>query len=503
MLAWQKVVRGFRVGCPIMAIETSDPGNTIRGLCETFQTELESDPVAVVVWDCVQGLHAPSQSGNASARLAEAALTTIDGPENYGNPTMMLVELKRLPRRTVVVMVNAHLFLNEPTVKQAIWNLRDDFKASKKTLVLCGPSVVLPVELQHDVILITEPLPDAVALAGVVGDVAHAASECSGVTVTDEEIANAADAALGVTAFAAENLTSFAVTKDGLNVDDVWASKKAKINQTPGLRMIESTDLDGIGGVAQVKKFMRGIMAGQDQPNAIVFVDEIEKSIGGTSGDTSGVSQDQLGQLLQYMQDNNASGCIFVGPPGAAKSAIAKSVGSESGIPTIQLDLGGAKGSLVGESEAKIRDALKVVNAVSGGKTLWLATCNSLAVVPPELRRRFKLGTWFFDLPDLEERKAIWKIYATKYKVESDQYGKLLDREWTGAEIESCCQIAWRIGCSVEEAAEYIVPVAKAASEAIESLRSNAAGRLLDASFPGTYKRDRSSKTEPKARRFE
>lgn len=31
---------------------------------------------------------------------------------------------------------------------------------------------------------------------------------------------------------------------------------------------------------------------------------------------------------------------------------------------------------------------------------LWIATYNSIGTLPPELRRRFTLGTYFFDLPD-------------------------------------------------------------------------------------------------------
>jgi hypothetical protein len=52
---------------------------------------------------------------------------------------------------------------------------------------------------------------------------------------------------------------------------------------------------------------------------------EIEKALAGSGGsDTSGVSQGMLGALLTFMQDEGATGCIFIGPPGAAKSAPSK-----------------------------------------------------------------------------------------------------------------------------------------------------------------------------------
>ena len=37
--------------------------------------------------------------------------------------------------------------------------------------------------------------------------------------------------------------------------------------------------------------------------------------------------------------------------------------------------------------------------------------------LPPELRRRFTLGTFFFDLPLREERKAIWDIYFKNWNL--------------------------------------------------------------------------------------
>src|SRR5207247_2098718 len=152
-----------------------------------------------------------------------------------------------------------------------------------------------------------------------------------------------------------------------------------------------------IGGVDNAKTFLARLVHGKEPPRAIVFIDEIEKALAGSSGDSSGVSQSFLGTLLSWMQDKEAQGCLFLGPPGAAKSAVAKAVGNTVGIPTISFDLSGMKASLVGESEARLRIALDVVEAVSQGRALFVATCNSLAALAPEIRRRFKEVTMFFD----------------------------------------------------------------------------------------------------------
>ncbi len=132
--------------------------------------------------------------------------------------------------------------------------------------------------------------------------------------------------------------------------------------------------------------------------------------------------------MLTWMQDNEADGLIFIGPPGAAKSAVAKATGNTAGIPTIAFDLGAMQSSLVGGSGERLRSALKVVDAVSQGRALFIATCNSIASLPPELRRRFTLGTFFFDLPSADEREAIWRIYEKKYDVSGERPE---DEGWT------------------------------------------------------------------------
>ena len=140
--------------------------------------------------------------------------------------------------------------------------------------------------------------------------------------------------------------------------------------------------------------------------------------------------------------------------------------------------------SLVGSSGERLRAALQVVDAISEGRSLWIATCNSIQSLPPELRRRFTLGTFFFDLPTAEERAAIWKIYREKWSLEGDQPE---DEGWTGAEIKECCRKAWRLNLSLIESARYIVPISRSAADQVEKLRQQAAGRYLSASHAGVY----------------
>jgi hypothetical protein len=148
------------------------------------------------------------------------------------------------------------------------------------------------------------------------------------------------------------------------------------------------------------------------------------------------------------------------------------------------------KGSLVGQSEQSLRQALKVIRAVSGSEALWFATSNKAAILPPELRRRFTFGLMFFDLPNQEEKEVIWAMYLAQYGITGERPD---DDLWTGAEIRTCCDLAWRMDCSLTEAAAFISPVAKSAPEQLNELRQQANGRYISASYPGVYKHEASA----------
>ena len=190
---------------------------------------------------------------------------------------------------------------------------------------------------------------------------------------------------------------------------------------------------------------------------------------------------------------------MFLGPPGAAKSAVGKAAGNTAGVPTIAFDLAAMQDSLVGASGERLRAALQVVDAVSQGRSLWIATCNSIVSLSPELRRRFTLGTFFFDLPSPEERAAIWKIYVAKYGVS----GELPDDDgWTGAEIKECCRKAYRLKLTLKESAEYLVPVSRSAADQIKALRQQASGKFISASYPGVYQFQESAPAPRAGRAF-
>ena len=105
---------------------------------------------------------------------------------------------------------------------------------------------------------------------------------------------------------------------------------------------------------------------------------------------------------------------------------------------------------------------------------------------------------FFVDLPSAEQRQVIWEIYLSMFDLDSNQQ-RPNDKNWTGAEIRSCCRLAALLDIPLMAAAQNVVPVAVTAAESVEKLRGWASGRCLSADKPGIYAHRNGS--APKRRR--
>jgi hypothetical protein len=457
-----------------VAVRTADPASAIAQITAAVNGKGE---IPIAVWDILNGLIGRNENGKAAvAKLLGENASSI-------GPADALAAVQKIAKDAILFFLNPQRVWEQVDVLQGIWNLRDGFKAGGQMLVLISsPGATLPAELQSDVMVVDEPLPAQEELAGLVKETFDAANLA---VPNDETTAKAVDALVGLAAFPAEQVLAMSLSNAGLDFERLWDRKRQAVEQTPGLTIWRGGEsFNQIGGCENIKRFLDAVIRGKEAPRVIVFVDEIEKAFAGSGTDTSGVKTEMTGTMLTWMQDRGADGTIFIGPPGAAKSAVAKAAGATAGIPTVAFDLSVMQNSLVGGSGERLRSALQVIDAISQGRSLWIATCNSITSLPPELRRRFTLGTFFFDLPTAAEREAIWRIYRERWALTGQQPN---DDGWTGAEIKECCRKAWRLNLSLVESATYIVPVSRSAADQIEGLRRQASGRFLNASYPGVY----------------
>jgi len=470
-----------RAAVPIMAINTADPAATIRG-CAAARN---GKPDAFLAWDCVRGLIGLDKLGKEVA-------ATIGEPADTQNLVQMLATVGNPdggPRGCTIFLLNAQAALKDYTALQAIWNCRDVLKSAGSSLVLLGPSLVMPPELSNDVPVFDEPVPTAEEIETTLDDAVNDAKKSvpEFPEPTKEERARIIDTLTGyLCIFPIEQALALATTKDGIDLRKLWELKVASLRNTAGLEISQPVttfaDMAGCGGI---KDFGDKLINGRQRFRGVFFLDEIEKMLAGGAGDLSGTSQAMIEQFLYWTEAKKVMALLLLGVPGAGKSWTAQCIAGQANVPLLRGSMSTVKGSLVGQSEANMKQLLKTIDSVTQENTLMIATCNSLDALTPEILARFKLGVFFYDYPTAEEQAALWALYMKKYELAGDTVPQV--SRWVGREVESCCHRAWLFNVPLAEAARSVVPVSRANGKRMDVLRQSAAGRFLSASKPGIY----------------
>ena len=467
-------VRACFTGLWVHTHEPDDASAEIAALCL-------KEGWALATWDVDRGLALVGAADGAAVPGAADPLAAVRS----------LPALATADGTAILALRNFHKFLNSPEVVQALDTRLAAGKLDRTFVVVLSPVVQVPVELEKLFVVVEHDLPRRDQLGAIARGVATEPGELPEGECLDAVL----DAAAGLTRVEAENAFSLSLVRHGKLAPDVlWEIKSGTLRKSGLLALHRGGEtFAGLGGLDALKSFCsRALRPGRPE----------------------GV---------------RAKGVLLLGPPGSGKSALAKALGAETGRPTLILDVGSLLGSLVGQSEANVRQALRLVDAMSpsvvmidevekalagssgasgdsgvsarlfGTLLSWLndresdsfvvCTANDISKLPPEFARSERFdATFFLDLPGPVEREAIWRMYRERYGVDPAARGPE-SRDWTAAEIRSCCRLSALLGVPLAEAAGNIVPVAVTAGEVVERLRSWAAGRCLAADRPGLYTR--------------
>ena len=439
--------------------------------------------------------------------LTEGFVDTASGSvQACPDPIAALEQADGLEGNVVVLLrdFGIHFEDHDPVLVRKLRDTLRSARATGKLLVLLGTWKSLPPELEREITRIDLDLPDGSVLNVVLDNLLDSA-DLPEPSLEDREAILAA--AGGLATLEAENAFALSVIETGTVQPAVVAREKAHALKKSGLlEVIETTEsLDSIGGLDALKSWLT----------------------------------QRCEAFTQRARDYGLpvpKGMLVLGVPGTGKSLTAKATASVFGVPLLKLDAGRLFGSLVGQSEANLRAAIAIAEAIApcvlwidelekafagsessgssdGGTSArvfgsllnWLqektspvfvvATANDISKLPPELLRKGRWDEcWFVDLPDTKERAAIWDIVIEKFSRERTGYDTVVlaraSELHTGAEIEAAFAEAMHRAFTEDREPTELdlgqvlsdsVPLATTMSESIERLRHWSQGRARHA----------------------
>ena len=450
----------LKAGYPLIHIVTQEADRATRSIkAEGWKTQS---------WDCLRGITEPDTGRTL---------------EDIGDP---LHALKWLASKgdTILIAQNFHHFITSVEIIQEIQNSLPIWKGQGSCLVIPGPRINLPLEIEKYFTLLDFNLPTPQELLAIQEELGQSV----GVYANREAV----EAARGLTEFEAE--TAFAlslVVKKQFCPDIITEQKKQMIRRTGLMEFWPPVPIDQVGGLEPFKQYLTNRMKAFEPGN-------------------------------EHLPKPKA--LLLVGIPGTGKSLSCKAAASIFNWPLIRLDISALKGSLVGESERKIRQATATIDAfgravvwldeidkvfsgvkssghTDGGTTssmfghfltwmqetqspvLVMATANNVKELPPEFMRAGRFDAMFFvDIPTITERREIIHIMNTRYGSEiPEDYAESI-QGWSGAEIEQLAKDSLFDG--LQTALESIVPLSRTMKEEITTLREWAKTRARKANSP-------------------
>lgn len=457
----------------------------------------------------------PLYMWSATTGLVNPALPDrIDGSKR--DPLALLASIMDEKEGGIWVLRDFHPFLREHTVVRRLREAAFALETSGKTVILLGPVLKIPTELEKEITVVDLMLPTSQQLHGLLDAIIQSGQNHGGITVDLDRRSRARliQACLGLTSREASNAIAKAIVlaKGKLDADAIAAvtAEKQQIIRKSGLLEFYTSDerLATVGGLGILKEWLRKrVRAFSDEARAFGLPEP--------------------------------KGILLVGVQGCGKSLVAKSVANSWRLPLLRLDVGRLFSSLVGSSEENLRTAIRVAESIApvvlwvdeiekgfsgvgssnvsdagtaarvfGSFITWLqekkapvfviATANIVDQLPPELVRKGRFDEIFFvDLPDAAERAEIWKIHLIKRNRDPQQFDlhtlAMASDGLSGAEIEQAVIAglyeAFDLNRPLEMAdlldvLQDTVPLSQMMQEDIAMLRAWASQRARPASSP-------------------
>lgn len=481
-----RLINYFKASFPGIAIQTCEEARALGDIIEAAKAVKRG----VITWSATEGMK-----------------MVLPSPKALDNTKDPFDALSQRHKDSIYIFRDIHLFPfgKDPMLTRALRDLLTWAPTEGSGIVFVGPEFKPHNTFEKTVTVLDYSLPGKDDL----GKIAKGIAESVGKKVdAGEEVIRALG---GLSTHEAENALALSIIETGkFDPSIIYREKVQAVKKTGLLDIVEADKggLEAIGGLEELKGWIT--------KRRRAYSPEAEKF---------GLPAPK--------------GCLLVGVPGTGKSLSAKAIGTALGVPTVRLDIGSLFNSLVGESEARTRDALKLAEAMSpcvlwideidkgfagssgsgsgdsgvtrrvfGTVISWMqerrrpvflvATANQVHNLPPELLRKGRFDEIFaVDLPNSKEREMIFSIHITKKgrKVKDFDLRALSSATegFTGSEIENVIDEAMFNAFDQDReinsndmiaAANSTTPLSKTAKEQIDGIREWAKTRARFASTP-------------------
>jgi SpoVK/Ycf46/Vps4 family AAA+-type ATPase len=430
---------------------------------------------------------------------------------NTTQPLQALAHISSTDLMAIYLLKDFHQYLEDPVVIRKLKDISSIFEKKEGCIILLSPVLKIPAELQkiavHFVLRLPSPEEIRKIILEAIEELRHKARIHIGINA--DEFNQMADRLKGLTEQEVKRIVYQAILRDNQLTKEVipriLESKKQVIEQSSILEIYYNEEsLSSVGGMENLKAWL------------------VKR-------------KKAFGEKAKRFGLQPPKGILILGVQGCGKSLLAKTVAQDWNLPLLRLDPGKIFDKYIGESEKNLRQAFEIAESMApvvlwideiekgfsysqfsdadsglskrifGNFLTWLqekkemvfvvATSNDILSLPPEILRKGRFDEIFFvDLPDLQERKEIFRIHLKRRNKNPDDFD--IDRlaegskGFSGAEIEQSIISALYSAYSgsgnlttelILEEIENTRPLSVMVKERIETLRQWAKKRTVPA----------------------
>jgi hypothetical protein len=477
---------------PLVYLKSAEEERVQQLLLDSAQ-RLFAEPVPLYTWTVTEGLLGPDGASVGEATVHPRA--ALDWIIDYEHPALFNLR-------------DFHDAIRDfSDVRRRLRDLCTACFDAGKFAFITSPVVLIPEELQRDIVFVDLPLPDFEELKAFLEREGQSLA-ASGVSVDPDPgtLTQLGRAVQGLTLNEARHALRRALAAthrlDSGSVPYLLEEKHLLVKKKTGVieYVIDPGGLENVGGAPLLKKWLlerRKLFEMRDQLSQdIVPKGLLMMGISGCGKSLAVKAVAECFQLPLYRIDMIE---VFSGRHGNPEGTFVSACRTmeemapavlwfdeiENGINAVVSDSNGASGRIFGFFLTWMQEKTRGLFVA--------ATANRIDILPAEMLRKGRFDELFFvDLPNEDERLDIYRIHLRKRGVDPEALGidrlKQFTRGWTGAEIEQCVVSALTTarlenreisGDDLVNQTAKIVPLSKTMKEQVEHIRSWALDRAI------------------------